>query len=551
MASPAAFRPIIERLSDWRWRLDNLYWITDKEGCESKFRLNWAQEALFRSMHFLCVILKARQLGFSTFILVFMLDVCLFNANRRCGIVDVKMDDAKKKLEKIKFAYKRLPAWLKQAVPVTTANATTIEFANGSSIEVGTSHRGGTLQYLHVSELGKIAAKYPEKAREIRTGALNTVQAGQVVWIESTAEGQEGDFFDLCQTAQAKQRMGAPLTALDFKFFFFPWWKAPEYTISPDGVIIPKKFAEYFQRLKKEHQITLTAGQMAWYVKKAETQLDDMKREYPSTPEEAFEASVEGAIFGPQMEAAELDGRIGRFPAIPGIPVHTFWDIGRRDYTSIWFCQILLEEDGLPRIRVVGFYQNCLTGMPHYVERCFGTEHAQKHFPQELFAGGDKGLFAENGWKRGFDFFPHDAKVIEWGSNRSRIEQLNSAGFNPKLGTELSLHDGINASRATLGVCEFDEEATTEGRKVLKNYRWEWDDKLGAWKTGTERHDVNSHGAAAFRTLGTSWREIVPEIVKPKPKDHHVLEVKNGVLTSNMSVMEIINMKKRKREANG
>ena len=39
------------------------------------------------------------------------------------------------------------------------------------------------------------------------------------------------------------------------------------------------------------------AGQMAWYVKKSDTQLEDMKREYPSTPEEAFEATVEGAYY--------------------------------------------------------------------------------------------------------------------------------------------------------------------------------------------------------------------------------------------------------------
>lgn len=49
--------------------------------------------------------------------------------------------------------------------------------------------RSGTLNYLHISEYGKICAKFPDKAREIRTGALNTIQAGQIAWIESTAEG--------------------------------------------------------------------------------------------------------------------------------------------------------------------------------------------------------------------------------------------------------------------------------------------------------------------------------------------------------------------------
>ena len=86
--------------------------------------------------------------------------------------------------------------------------------------------RSGTLQYLHISEYGQLCSRFPEKAREIRTGALNTVQARQVVFIESTAEGKEGHFYDLCEQGQAKQRMGTPLTPLDFKFFFFPWYKA-------------------------------------------------------------------------------------------------------------------------------------------------------------------------------------------------------------------------------------------------------------------------------------------------------------------------------------
>ena len=85
-------------------------------------------------------------------------------------------------------------------------------FANNSSIRVSTSMRSGTLQLLHISEYGQLCARFPEKAREVRTGALNTIQAGQVVFIESTAEGKEGHFYDLCEAAQAKQRIGTPLT---------------------------------------------------------------------------------------------------------------------------------------------------------------------------------------------------------------------------------------------------------------------------------------------------------------------------------------------------
>jgi hypothetical protein len=147
-----------------------------------------------------------------------------------------------------------------------------------------------------------------EKAREIRTGALNAVQAGQVIFIESTAEGREGHFYDLCEQAQSKQRMGTPLTSLDFKFHFFPWQRCKDYHIDPTGVVIDAPLRKYFDGLEQTAGIVLSSAQQAWYAKKAETQLADMRREYPSTPEEAFEASIEGAYFAEQLTAAEFQG---------------------------------------------------------------------------------------------------------------------------------------------------------------------------------------------------------------------------------------------------
>src|SRR5262249_51444524 len=153
--------------------------------------------------------------------------------------------------------------------------------------------------------------------------------------IESTAEGQEGHYYELCQQAQTKTRMGTPLTSLDFKFFFFPWWRNPEYELDHEGVAIAENYVRYFAKLAETQGIYLSPAKQAWYVKKAETQLSDMRREYPSTPEEAFEASIEGAYFADQMAAAELQGRIGKHRLLPGVPVNTAWDIGVGDYTSI------------------------------------------------------------------------------------------------------------------------------------------------------------------------------------------------------------------------
>src|SRR3990167_5693617 len=262
---------LIDCFGSVHWRLSNLSYITDKDGRRVKFEPNWAQLILLNEMWYQNLILKARQLGFTTFIQLFMLDACVFNSNVRAGVVAHRLDDATTIFrDKIKFPYDNLPEGIKDAVHPKRDSALELELSNNSAIRVGTSHRSGTLQYLHVSEYGKLCAQYPEKAQEVRTGALNTVQAGQFVFIESTAEGQSGDFYDKCQLAQQIQARGESLTPLDFKFFFFPWWRHPDYVLQ-GRVDIPASHGRYFHDLA-QRGIVLTDEQKNWYVKKAEQQ---------------------------------------------------------------------------------------------------------------------------------------------------------------------------------------------------------------------------------------------------------------------------------------
>ena len=162
------------------------------------------------------------------------LDACLFTPHTRAGVIAHRLDDAKVIFrDKVRFPYDRLDEGLKAAVPAVQDSADQLTFGNNSSLRVSTSMRSGTLQLLHVSEFGKICAQYPDKAREIVTGALNTVEAGQFVVIESTAEGQEGAFYDLAQKARMRALSGAALTNLDYRFHF-PWWGNPGYALQ-DG----------------------------------------------------------------------------------------------------------------------------------------------------------------------------------------------------------------------------------------------------------------------------------------------------------------------------
>src|SRR5580698_2477843 len=111
---------------DPEWRIDNLYFIQDEKGKEVKFVRRAEQRQWWRERWCLNIILKARQLGFSTEILLEMLDSCLFKSNFAAGIIDYSLDDAEKKLNKIKFAYDRLPASLRARVPLVKANTETI-----------------------------------------------------------------------------------------------------------------------------------------------------------------------------------------------------------------------------------------------------------------------------------------------------------------------------------------------------------------------------------------------------------------------------------------
>jgi hypothetical protein len=494
MAEPAVFpktvAEAIDQFADRRWRLNNLYVITDKEGRRVKFAMNSAQAALFDGLHNQNVILKARQRGFTTFIQLFMLDACIFNSDIRAGTIAHTLGDAQVIFrDKVRFPYDNLPDGIKTVVPVVNDNATELLLANNSGIRVGTSLRSGTLQYLHVSEYGKICAKFPDKAREVKSGALNTVDKNQLVFIESTAEGQDGHFFEICQAARSRRNTGDRLTPMDFKFHFSPWHEDDSYTLAPGSVEIPPDYATYFARLSGLG-VTLSPAQQAWYVKKAEQQQGDMKREFPSTPDEAFEAAIEGAYYSDQLARLELDKRLTRIPIDPGLPVLTSWDLGYNDANTIWFIQV----DGLG-IRFVDYYENSGYGLEHYVAEL--TRRREQH-----------------GYTFGEHYFPHDVMSSEISNGKSRFDTLVGLGITPSAVPRVqNINDGINATRRMLSRSYIDPVRCAQGLKALRNYRREWDEDRAVFRD-KPLHNWASHGADAFRNFAQGYVE--PSIVAPR-----------------------------------
>ena len=139
----AALKQKVEELFASReWRLNNLYTILNEKGEEVRFKLNWAQQDLLDNMHDKSVILKARQLGFTTFIQIYILDCCMFNSNVQAGVIAHNREDAEDFFtKKIKFAYEHMDEAIKAANPATADSAKHLVFKNGSSIRVGTSLR--------------------------------------------------------------------------------------------------------------------------------------------------------------------------------------------------------------------------------------------------------------------------------------------------------------------------------------------------------------------------------------------------------------------------
>ena len=124
---------------------------------------------------------------------------------------------------------------------------------------------------------------------------------------------------------------------------------------------------------------------------------------------------------------------------------------------------------------------------------------------------------AEHGWQDGVDWVPHDARVREWGTGRTRVETMQQHGLNPQVVPQAGLLDGINAARRTLPRCVFHPRCEDNGISALEQYRREWDDEKKTFRANP-LHDWTSHYADAFRYLSPAWRNIRPVIVAPEPQ---------------------------------
>lgn len=493
---PTSEEELAACLADPMWRIcsGQLYKIMVKsdggDGSVIPFVPNPAQRRLIARLWHRNLILKARQLGFTTLVAILWLDHALFNADQRCGIIAQDREAAEAIFrDKVKLAYDRLPDELRAAMLLARDSASELLFAhNNSSIRVATSMRSGTIHRLHVSEFGKVCAKYPDKAKEIVTGSLPAVPLDGIVIIESTAEGQEGDFYTMSARARELAENKASLTERDYRFHFYPWWQEPAYRIAGAHVVIGAKDLKYFSEVEAEMSIELDQAQRAWYVATRDADFsgdaEKMWQEYPSTPGEPFKVSTEGCYYAVQMATARTDCRITKVPMLDGVPVNTFWDIGNSDGTAVW----LHQQVGL----IHRFF--------HFIE---GWGEPYSFFTREMQSLGCL-------W--GTHYLPHDAAHQRQQFDRiaAPIDELKKSGIAGEwviVPVVSDINHGIQLVRQQFGSYWFDETACKDGLIHLLRYQKRWNTVTGNWSSVPRKDDGHSEAADALRQHAQGYQE--------------------------------------------
>lgn len=192
---------------------------------------------------------------------------------------------------------------------------------------------------------------------------------------------------------------------------------------------------------------------------------------------------IDGAVYANELRELTASNRVCRVPRAPGKPVDTFWDLGKRDHTSIWFAQILQGE-----YRIIGFYQNRGEELEHYL--------------LEL---------QRRGYMYGTHFLPHDAAHDRLGA--VTIEKQVKAAYPGKVKVLDRIHvisAGIEATRSIFPMCWFDEEGCSDGLQALRRYKYDVDPVTGGYSKNP-LHDENSDAADSFRQIAQSLNAHKPK----------------------------------------
>jgi len=191
----------------------------------------------------------------------------------------------------------------------------------------------------------------------------------------------------------------------------------------------------------------------------------------------SFDAAILGAVWGAELVKAMKEGRIGHYPQLDGVPVHTAWDLGKGQNMAIWVFQ-----EQWDKVRIIDYLSGFGIGIPSHVKE-----------------------LEKRGYVGGTDYVPHDAKVPELGTEKTRVETLIGLGRKPKLVPAHKVDDGISGTRQTFEHLLFNEKPCEDGIEALRQYQYVWDDKKKDFDL-VPKKDWTVHPSDALRYLAMAWR---------------------------------------------
>jgi hypothetical protein len=185
-----------------------------------------------------------------------------------------------------------------------------------------------------------------------------------------------------------------------------------------------------------------------------------------------FNRGIEGSFYGKLIHKMRQEARIGSVPYEARTPVHTAWDIGYGDSTSIVFWQNVGAE-----VRVVDFYEAQGEGMAHYAKMLQGKPYVY-----------------------GAHYFPHDAGAGSIHSGKTLMNVAMDQGIKPSLLKREDISVGIEAVRGLLSIAFMDSIKCSHLIKCLENYHKKFNERMNCYSE-TPVHDWSSHAADAMRYM--------------------------------------------------
>jgi phage terminase large subunit len=211
----------------------------------------------------------------------------------------------------------------------------------------------------------------------------------------------------------------------------------------------------------------------------------------------ACKETLDGAVYAKELRAATEAGRICKVPYDRTKPVDTFWDLGKRDHTSVWFAQFIAFQ-----YRIMDFFQMRGGDVPEFSQ-----------------------MLVDKKYNYGTHFLPHDAAHVRLGMrNKSIARQFRDLEHKVIVLPIIDVATGISQVRAIFSNCYFDEEKTSEGIDALRHYCYEVDPDTGQYGK-MPLHDENSDAADAFRYLAMALKDSpkkpkAPVVTQPKVYDY-------------------------------